>query len=176
MVQAEMKYVNTKSQIHKALDHCRFIADNYSKDRSGHIAALILGADWEPLSWGYNGFPRGIDDEKEERHERPAKYLWTEHAERNAIFNAARSGHKLLGSNMFITGLAPCSNCARAIIQSGIAKIYIPASSVDFESENKRRWLEEWKVAEEMLLEAKVEIILVDEDPVPIHKPDVNLV
>lgn len=159
-----MAEVNKKNKIQKAIDHCRFMASNYSKDRSGHIGALILGEDWEPLSWGYNGFPRGINDEVEERHERPAKYLWTEHAERNAIFNAARSGHKLLGSNIIITGLAPCSQCARAIIQSGIAKVFIPSSCLEFKTEGSKRWEEEWMVAEEMLTEAKVEIVVVEEE------------
>lgn len=164
-----------KNQIQKAFDHCRFIAGKYSKDRSGHVAALILGQELEPLSWGYNGFPRGINDDVDERHERPAKYLWTEHAERNAIYNAARSGHKLLGSSMFVTGLAPCANCARAIIQSGIADVYIPAAMVNFETESQKRWEEEWKFAKPMLEEAGVNIHIVDEEPT-IHKHDTNLV
>ena len=170
-----MQANQNKSQAQKALNHTRFIADEYSKDRSGHVGALILGQDWEPLSWGYNGFPRGINDTVEERHERPAKYLWTEHAERNAIFNAARSGHKLLGSSIFVTGLAPCSNCARAIIQAGISNVYLPASSVNFESESAKRWQAEWEFAKPMLEEAGVVIHIVDEET-PIHKPDTNLV
>ncbi|MBT3703387.1 MAG: CMP deaminase, partial [Alphaproteobacteria bacterium] len=61
----------------------------WSKDRSTQVGAVIVMKDRAPGPYGYNGFPRQIDDEAEERHNRPAKYKWTEHAERNAIYNAA---------------------------------------------------------------------------------------
>ena len=61
-----------------------------------------------------------------ERWERPGKYDWVEHAERNAIYNAARMGIPLKGCSAFIT-LAPCAACARALIQSGIVEVYGPA-------------------------------------------------
>ena len=66
-----------------------------SKDQSTQIGAVIVGEDNEVLSTGYNSFPRGMDDSKQERQERPEKYFWFEHAERNAIYNAARVGTPL---------------------------------------------------------------------------------
>ena len=51
-----------------------------SKDKSTQIGAVIVGVDNEVLSTGYNSFPRGLDDSKEERQERPEKYFWFEHA------------------------------------------------------------------------------------------------
>ena len=62
----------------------------WSKDRSTKVGCVVIGPDREVRSMGYNGFPRGINDEIERRHARPDKY--TEHAERNAIYNAARVG------------------------------------------------------------------------------------
>ena len=56
-----------------------------SKDKNTQIGAVIVGKDKEIVSTGYNSFPRGIDDEKEDRQEKPEKYFWFEHAERNAI-------------------------------------------------------------------------------------------
>jgi len=60
-----------------------------SKDKNTQIGAVIVGEDNEVVSTGYNSFPRGIDDDVPERQERPEKYHWFEHAERNAIYNAA---------------------------------------------------------------------------------------
>ncbi len=95
---------------------------SWSKDQSRQIAAVIVGDRKEVLSIGYNGFPRGVEDEVPERHERPIKYLFTEHAERNAIYNAAARGVKLEGSTMYLSW-HPCCDCARAVVQSGITRL-----------------------------------------------------
>ena len=63
-----------------------------------------------------------FDDRPEERHARPAKYKWTEHAERNAIYYAARIGTPLLGCRMYLPWF-PCMDCARAIAQAGIVEL-----------------------------------------------------
>jgi len=142
----------------------RGFAERHSKDRSTKVGCLVLGPGNEPLSWGYNGFPRGADDNKEERHERPLKYLWAEHAERNAIYNAARSGIKLLGSRMYVTSLCPCPDCARAIIQSGINKIYLEASAFDTTNPRVLAWILNWPITKQMLEECGVEIIIEDKE------------
>lgn len=92
---------------------------SWSKDTSRGVGCVIIGDHREVLSTGYNGFPRGVNDEILTRHQRPEKYKWTEHAERNAIYNAARIGMGLDDSRMYSTCF-PCSDCARAIVQSGI--------------------------------------------------------
>src|ERR1700719_2153770 len=94
----------------------------WSKDRSRKVGCVIVGPYHEIRGIGYNGFPRGIDDAAFERHERPTKYLWTEHAERNAIFQAARIGTPLDGCTMYLPWF-PCMACARAIVQVGIARL-----------------------------------------------------
>lgn len=97
------------------------LAATWTKDRSRGVGAVIVDSRNVLVSIGWNGFPRGLNDEcYPERHERPAKYLWTEHAERNAIYNAAANGVPLLGCKLYAT-LFPCADCARGIIQSGIA-------------------------------------------------------
>ena len=95
---------------------------NWSKDRSNGVGAIIADSDNRILSIGYNGFPSGCDDDDEEKHLRPAKYLYTEHAERNAIYSAARNGVKLDGCIIYLSWF-PCADCARAIIQCGITKM-----------------------------------------------------
>jgi len=95
-----------------------------SKDQSTKIGAVIVGSDNEIVSTGYNSFPRGIDDNIDERQQRPEKYYFFEHAERNAVYNAARIGVSTKGCKMYMSCGMPCADCARAIIQAGIIEIW----------------------------------------------------
>ena len=100
-----------------------------SKDEKTQIGVVVVGKDNEIVSTGYNSFPRGIDDNVSERQERPEKYYWFEHAERNAIYNAARIGVSTLGCTMYMTCDISCADCARAIINSGISKVVFSRST-----------------------------------------------
>lgn len=115
-----------------------------SKDNNTQIGAIIVGPEHEILSTGYNSFPRGINDNKLERQQRPEKYYWFEHAERNAIYNAARIGVVTKGCTMYLSCGIPCADCARGIINSGIARIVcekdmkVGASGLMWEEHAKR--------------------------------------
>lgn len=79
--------------------------------------------------YGYlKSFPDMVAPNIASRFERPKKYLYFEHAERNAIYLAARNGVRTLGSTMYTQGL-PCADCSRAIVQSGIKKIILHKQS-----------------------------------------------
>lgn len=95
-----------------------------SKDPSSQVGAVIVGPDREPRSRGYNGPCRGEDDSNPAIFERPLKYELSEHAERNALYNAARIGVPCRGCTMYAT-LDPCTDCARGIIQSGISELVL---------------------------------------------------
>jgi dCMP deaminase len=99
-----------------------------SKDPSTKVGCVIVGDDNAVLSMGFNGFPRGINENNKNRWKRPEKYQWVEHAERNAIYNAARNGINLKGSRLYLNweprGI--CSDCARALIQVGVKEIIGP--------------------------------------------------
>lgn len=141
----------------KHMAHAKFIGELYSKDQSSKVGALILGEDNEPLSWGYNGFPRGANDDPgqhPERHDRTKeKYQWAEHAERNAIYSAARSGHQLRGSRIYVSTLPTCVDCARAIVQAGIKEVYVEADALLVE-----RWKESWDLAYRIYCETGVKV------------------
>jgi dCMP deaminase len=94
----------------------------WSKDDSRKVGCVIVGPDHDIRAIGFNGFPRGVDDNIPARKERPAKYAWTEHAERNAIYNAARIGVPLKGCTAYLPWF-PCMDCARAIAQAGISEL-----------------------------------------------------
>ncbi len=122
----------------------------WSKDKSTKVGAIIVDDDRNPLSIGYNGFPRKCRDDIPERYERPLKYKWTEHAERNAIYTAARNGVRTEGSTLYMFWF-PCVDCARAIIQCGIATVY--CDRPNFEDE---RWGEDFKISDQMFKEAGI--------------------
>jgi dCMP deaminase len=126
-----------------------------SKDESTQIGAVIVGIDNEILSTGYNSFPRGMDDSKKERQERPEKYFWFEHAERNAIYNAARIGVSLKNSAIYLTSGLPCMDCARGIVNSGIKIVWCKKECT---TKNKEKWEESQMKSLQLLNECGVQV------------------
>ena len=116
------------------------------------VGAVVIDEDFNLRISGYNGMPRGIDDNVEDRHERPVKYLWMSHAEENCVAQAARVGVSLKGCTLLVTSLFPCTTCSRLIIQSGIVRVLAP------QTPENARWDGEASVALEMLTEAGVEV------------------
>lgn len=125
-----------------------------SKDINTQIGALIVGPDREIVSSGYNSFPRGIVDSVPQRQERPEKYYWFEHAERNAIYNAARIGVSTKGCTMYLTCGIPCADCCRGIINAGIVEIFCEREG----GAKGEKWSEHSKRSWEMFKEAGVKV------------------
>lgn len=124
-----------------------------SKDRSTKVGAVVVGPDNEVRSIGYNGFPRGVNDSVEDRHGRPAKYMWTEHAERNALYNALRSNIPVKGCRLYLNYAPyPCADCTRGVIQAGIVEIV----TTDEDFPGLGNWADSLAVGGEMLKEAHV--------------------
>jgi dCMP deaminase len=93
-----------------------------SKD-STQVGAALVGPEKEVRLTAYNGPPRGVED-KPERRERPAKYLFASHAEANLIAFAAREGIRTSGCCVYVTH-HPCSSCARTLIQAGVTSVVV---------------------------------------------------
>lgn len=123
-----------------------------SKDRSTKVGCVIVGPDNEIRTTGYNSFPRKVNDDREERHERPEKYFWTEHAERNAIYNAARVGTSILGCRAYLDWF-PCMDCARGLAQSGIVEVI--CTPPDFDNP---KWGADFKRTQELFDEVGIKI------------------
>jgi dCMP deaminase len=126
-----------------------------SKDRRTQIGAVIVGEDNEIVSTGFNSFPRGINDDVDERQLRPEKYYWMEHAERNALYNAARIGVSTKNTTMYLTCGIPCTDCAKGIISSGVKAIYCKTEDT---TKNREYWDEHAKRSLPMFQEAGVDI------------------
>lgn len=125
-----------------------------SKDQRTFVGSVIVGPDNEIRTTGYNSFPRNLNDDVPERQIAPVKYDYFEHAERNAIYNAARYGASLKGCRMYVPW-HPCAHCARGIIQAGITEVIIHTK---FPGNIKSDWDESKKRGQEMFDECGVKV------------------
>lgn len=131
-----------------------YLVASRSKDKNTHVGAVVVGPDKEIRSTGYNSFPRGIIDWKDERQERPEKYYWMAHAEINAITNAALIGVSLKDCTLYTNGI-PCATCGRAIINAGIQRVVVDSRWKFYE---KEKWKEEAERTLQMFKEADVSV------------------
>lgn len=113
------------------------VVRGWSKD-PGTKNGCVIVRDRVPLSFGYNGFPRGMEDHPDLLNDRVFKLDHVVHAEENAILNAGREGVRLLGSTLYVYGLPVCNRCAVSIVQAGVSRV------VQFVAEKnpKPEWLE----------------------------------
>jgi len=95
-----------------------------SKDPSTGVGACIVSSDNRILSLGYNGMPFGCSDDEfpwgREGEALNTKYMYVCHAELNAVLNYGRGSLK--GAKVYTT-LFPCNECAKALVQSGVAEV-----------------------------------------------------
>ena len=134
-----------------------------SKDPSSKCGTVIVSQDHAVLTTGYNGLPRGTVDDLPERNERPEKYFWYEHGERNAIYNAARWGAALKGSTAYITG-CPCMDCARALVQVGVKRVvWDKGNSFNMDPEKLARWEESMSRSMALFEETKVIVHIIED-------------
>lgn len=123
-----------------------------SKD-STKVGAVLVGPRNEVRLTAYNGPPRGVAD-KAERFERPAKYLYAAHGEQNLISFAARTGIQTEGCSIYVTH-APCSSCAKSIIQAGIRAVYFGPGKTSMPQA-------EFEAADAMFREAGVQVVAIE--------------
>lgn len=94
-----------------------------SKDTNTKVGAVLVDNEQHIIGTGYNGFPRGIDDDALPMERTgewlDTKYPYVVHAELNCIINSIMSAK---GSSMYCT-LFPCNECAKALIQAGVRRI-----------------------------------------------------
>jgi dCMP deaminase len=130
-----------------------------SKDPNTKTSAIIVGPDHEIRSTGFNGFPRRLKEDYSNslRWVKPEKYIWVEHAERNAIYNAARMGISLNDCIMYCSHF-PCVECGRAIVQSGIVRVIIDNKNLNAFKGKDSIYLQHEQIVREMFEECGVEL------------------
>jgi len=118
---------------------------SWSKDPKAKVGAVLVSPDKRQFSYGYNGFPAGVEDDERLR-DRTVKLNLMVHAELNALLNARQN---VTGWTLFVNK-APCVTCACAIAQAGISAV------VTKELDLNSSWTESCIVARSILLEAGV--------------------
>ena len=81
----------------------------------------IVVKDDRVISMGYNGTPKGWDNDCEDENGNTHPYVF--HAETNAISKLAKSTESSKGSSLFVTD-EPCYDCAKLISQCDIDKVF----------------------------------------------------
>ena len=82
----------------------------------------VLAREGRIISMGYNGAPAGMPHCEPETCGPDGGCIRTVHAEANAIAFAAKTGIETDGSTLYTT-LSPCNDCAKLLINAGIARV-----------------------------------------------------
>lgn len=130
------------------IELARFIS-LWSLDPSTKVGAVITNKR-RIVSVGYNGLPQGVSDTDERLNNRELKYKLVVHGEINALLFAERS---VSGCTLYTFPFLPCSNCASQVIQAGIKRVVAPYN-------DNPRWVDSFKLSEELFEEAGVELLL----------------
>jgi dCMP deaminase len=97
-----------------------------SKDPHTQVGACIVSRDRRILSIGYNGTPRGMNDEsfpwQRDGEWIKTKYPYVVHAERNAVLNFRGLMRELAGSTVYVTHF-PCNECSKELAQVGVGEV-----------------------------------------------------
>lgn len=125
----------------------------WSHDPSTKVGAVIVNENRVVVGMGYNGFPRGVQDSPERLNNKELKRELVVHAELNAILN---SNGSVKGCDLYVYPYPPCNECAKAIIQSGIKRVFC----IDFVVTKK--WADAFEISEIMFKEAGVEVKFID--------------
>jgi dCMP deaminase len=137
------------------LELAKYVATNWSKDPSTKVGAVLVNYNFKKEFIGYNGFPKGVNDDPERYNNREIKYKLITHAEVNAIIKA---GDYSFGSTLYVYpsfSLPPiCNDCAKLAIQRGVKEIvgYI----ADPNDPRAKRWEESISISQIMLKEANI--------------------
>lgn len=134
-------------------------ANECSPDPSTKNGAVLVSTDGK-FTYGVNKFPEGIAETESRLTDKPTKYRLVVHAENGAIFNAAKHGKQVNGATLYCPFYA-CSECAKAIIQSGIKRVVGHAQIMALAFEHTT-WVQSIVHAWDMLHEAGVECVLYD--------------
>lgn len=148
-MQQVQSQINWKKRFLSLAEHI----SQWSKDHSTKVGAVIADKHNRIVSLGFNGFPRGIQDDLR-LNDRSLKYQIVVHAEMNAMHFA---GQGLDGCTLYTWPLPPCSRCASSIIQVGITHVY----SIYPNAEINKRWEDDIQLAAQMMEETGIVLDLI---------------
>lgn len=125
------------------------VAISKSHDPNTRHGAIVVNAEYRPLGFGFNGFPKGSKDDTLYPTSRPEKYKYMIHAEENAIDHC---NVPTKGGTIYVTG-HPCSRCMLKIAQNDIVRVIY--GNIDSACVS----MEDMKAVELICLQKDIEII-----------------
>ena len=132
-----------------------------SPNRVRKVGAVLVTSDAEVAAC--NTFPPGVRA-LPERTVGENRFIWMEHAERTALFEATRRGLATDGG-MLVSTYFPCTDCARAIVLAGLKSVATPRPEFD-----DPVWGESFRTSAAILSEGAVEVVYLAEDQDKIHR------
>jgi dCMP deaminase len=132
-----------------------------SPNRIRRVGAVLVTAGTEIAAC--NTFPPGVRA-LPERAAGENRFIWLEHAERTTLFEAARRGLATDGG-LLVSTYFPCTDCARAIVLSGVKAVAAPRPEFD-----DPVWGDSFRTSAAILSEGAVEVIYLPEDQERIHR------
>lgn len=118
----------------------------WSKDPSKQVGAICVSPDKRGIVCGYNGFPRNITDSEKLLKDKKLKNKLMVHAEANCVVN---SRTLLVNWTMHVTK-APCTECAKLMINAGIKRVVCPSPGGS--------WKDDQLMAISLMTEANLEV------------------
>lgn len=113
------------------------VVSQRSHDMQTQHGCVITDSNNRILGVGYNGFPRGLND-NQLPNIRPDKYPWMIHAERNALSNCIVRPEN---GTAYVTGQC-CNDCIMALWQEGVTTVVMSNNHGThlFDQEAKQRF------------------------------------
>lgn len=136
---------------HTLLGDAYRLAQGSSDPSNQNGAVLVDSSHRTALSYGRNELPPGIEGDITDRAWKMANI---EHAERSAIYGAARHGH-IVENSVLICPWAACTDCARAIVLSGVRLLVVHKDRMDMTPD---RWRDSVEAGNKILRAGGVEI------------------
>lgn len=138
-----------------------------SPDPSSKLGAVVVN-DGAVKGYGWNDFPKGVQQLADRWENREVKLKFVCHAEVNAILNAGDEARD--GTLYIYPGWGKpcmCTGCCKTAIQAGIKRVVGLLRPID--KERFERWREELEISGVMCQEAGIEVVTYEEIPVALH-------
>lgn len=108
----------------RGVPHCgheRFMKDEALQDAAAHHRGSVNTTKFR------NECPRRVLGYQSGTH---MELCPAQHAEENAVSNAARLGVSVIGSTLYMNSVIPCKNCYGTLINAGIVEIVVEKTEV----------------------------------------------
>jgi len=128
------------------------LVSTWSKDPSTKTGAVIVRPNGTVAGVGFNGFPKGMNDDPAIYANREEKYSRVVHCEVNALLF---SGGPIEGSTLYTWPFLSCDRCMVQMLQGGIKRFVAPVSSLD----GLTRWGAAFERVKSYAKEAGVEVV-----------------